>query len=92
MELPMANGSTLVVSGNPIPSLVGHDFHPQEPPARTDADILASILVNLEWALDVASIKLGRLKAGSSAWKTQGGIARGLKEARDLVKSEWGPQ
>jgi len=59
-------------------------------PARPPAQVLASILVNLEWALDAASLKLNRLKPGSSSYKTQGGLVRGLREALELVKAEGG--
>lgn len=61
-----------------------------EPPRRTDAEILHAIRTNLDWAIDAAALRLNRLKPGSSAWKTQAGLLRGLHEAGNLFKSETG--
>jgi len=65
---------------------------PTSEPARrrSEAEVLTAIFVNLEWALDCASLSLNRAKPGYSSWKTQSGIVRGLRQALDLVKSEMG--
>lgn len=49
-----------------------------------------SILSALDTAIDMASVRLGRLKEASSAWKTQRGVLRGLQEARELVRANGG--
>lgn len=57
---------------------------------RSPSDILAAYKTNLLWSLDVATMKLNRLKIGSSAFKTQAGLVRGLREAVELLTSEEG--
>lgn len=59
-------------------------------PQRDPAAILSTYRTNLEWAIDVASLKLNRLKPGSSAFKTQAGLVRGLQEAKGALDSEMG--
>lgn len=57
---------------------------------RSADQILDALERNLTMALDCASIKLGRLREGSSAYKTQRGVVRGLAEALQALKSEMG--
>lgn len=59
-------------------------------PQRDPAQVLATFRVNLDWAIDCASLKLNRLRAGTSAYKTQAGLVRGLQEARGALLSEMG--
>lgn len=59
-------------------------------PCRTDAQRLDAYKTNLDWAIDCASLKLNRLKPGSSAYKTQAGYLRGLVDARESLISEMG--
>lgn len=63
---------------------------PQGNPGRTDAQRLDAYKTNLDWAIDCASLKLNRLKPGSSAYKTQAGYLRGLVDARESLISEMG--
>lgn len=72
------------------------NWNSSEPPAapreprRDPSAILATYRTNLEWAIDCATLKLNRLKPGSSAFKTQSGLVRGLQEALGGLKSEMG--
>lgn len=59
-------------------------------PGRADAQRLDAYKTNLDWAIDCASLKLNRLKPGSSAYKTQAGYLRGLVDARESLISEMG--
>lgn len=63
---------------------------PVSEPQRDPAQVLATFRTNLEWAIDCASLKLNRLKPGSSAFKTQAGLVRGLQEAKGALLSELG--
>lgn len=63
---------------------------PKANPGRTDAQRLDAYKTNLDWAIDCASLKLNRLKPGSSAYKTQAGYLRGLIDARESLISEMG--
>lgn len=57
---------------------------------RTPDAILSAYLTNLSWAIDCASLKLNRLKRGTSAWKTQSGYLRGLIDAKAGLDAEMG--
>lgn len=84
--LPCANPSEPDATTNPQQP----DAAPQGNPTRSPADILGAVKRNLEMALDLASIRLGRLREGTSAWKTQRGLVRGLQEALGALRSEMG--
>lgn len=57
---------------------------------RTPDAVLFAYLTNLNWAIDAASLKLARLRRGTSAWKTQSGYLRGLIDAKAALDAEMG--
>lgn len=70
---------------------VVHDCVAALPPTPGPSSrVLDQVEASLTMTIDLASIKLGRLREGSSAFKTQRGLVRGLQEALDLVRNERG--
>lgn len=59
-------------------------------PGQRPSRELSTALSRLSLAIDMASVHVANLKAGSSAWKTQRGVLRGLQEARDIIKASGG--